>query len=70
MSRPVAAKENRAVEVEENRYILLFIMQGSASKLLLPCFGDDAHSMPGTAVKGADAVHWLAVFLKPIFYKY
>ena len=36
MSRPAAAKENCAVEVEENRYVLLFIVQGSACKLLLP----------------------------------
>ena len=36
MSRPAAAKESCAVEVEENRYVLLFIVQGSACKLLLP----------------------------------
>ena len=51
-NRPVAAKESRAVEVDENRYGLLFIIQGSAPKLLLPCFGDDAHSVLRTAVKG------------------
>lgn len=36
MTGPVAAKESCAVEAEENRYFLLFIMQSSASKLLLP----------------------------------
>lgn len=52
MSRPVAVKENCAVEVEENRYVLLFIIQDSASKLLLPWFEDNAHLVPGTVVKG------------------